>query len=139
MKDIRSLVNLFKRGRLLKQVFLVTFIVLTFSSGCQNNPEPKKIFFFYIELCPNCESYKTAADISSKITVLSAKNTQIVGHSYNLINEDDAGYMMKIIREKNLDSIFSSLPILIVDDTVFTGYESILEKIIELKILSENQ
>jgi len=139
MKDIRSLDIFFRRGRLFKQVFLIPFIVLIVSSGCQSDPEPKEIFFFYIELCPNCDSYKTAVDISSKITVLSSKNTQIIGHSYNLINEEDAGYMMKLIREKGLEGIASSLPILIFDDSIYTGYESISEEIIELKILSDNQ
>ena len=74
--------------------------------------------FFYLELCPGCESYETAERISASIVSLGGK-------ALNIIHDEDAKTLKELLTEKNLSDISHSLPLLIVEDKYYVGYEEI--------------
>lgn len=111
----------------------VFVLVLILVSGCQKPAAKHEVYFFYMEICPGCESYKTAKNLSSAVVRIVKKNKSITGEALNIIDAGDSDCMMEILKKKNLTRISYAVPLLIVDDTYFVGYEEISEKLTELE------
>ena len=114
-----------------KQTFLVIFYLLILAySGCSNNtPKARDLVFFYMETCPSCENYQRAEKLGSRIFNLN-KKSQWNGAAYNVANPENGAKLKKILTEKKLPDISRSLPLLILDNEYYNGYEAI-EEILE--------
>lgn len=80
------------------------------------------LHFFYLELCPGCESYEMAEKISESVV-------QLGGQAVNIIHDEDAQLLKSILTEKNMADISHSLPLLVLEDTYYVGYEEIAQHI----------
>lgn len=76
------------------------------------------IHFFYLELCPSCDEYVMAEELAESVI-------QLGGKSRNIIHDDDAVIMRDLLTEKKLADISHSLPLLIMENEYFVGYEEI--------------
>ncbi len=112
----------------LKHSSLVTFYLLTLVySGCSNNtPEARDLVFFYMETCPSCEDYQLAEKLGSRIVNLN-KEDQWNGAVYNMANPGNRTELKRILTEKELPDISRSLPLLILGNDYYNGYEAIAE------------
>jgi hypothetical protein len=106
----------------MKKILLLVLSIGLFSlSSCGENKEAggtADLHFFYLELCPGCEDYETAERISASVIGLGGK-------ALNIIHDEDAMTMKELLTGKNLADISHSLPILIVEDQYYVGYEEI--------------
>lgn len=84
------------------------------------------IYFYYLELCPGCESYEMAESISGSVV-------QMGGQAVNIIHDEDAQMLKSVLTEKNMADISHSLPLLIVEDEYYVGYREIQNVILSLQ------
>ncbi len=104
-----------------------------FSLG-QNEKEIEfDIYFFYLEACPGCESYEMAESLSKTINKLARENKTISGETNNILIDKDSKRMMEVLEMKNLTEISHAIPLLIINDTYFVGYEDISVEIAKLE------
>ena len=89
------------------------------------------LYFFYLELCPGCESYETAERISTSVIALGGK-------ALNIIHDEDAKALRDILNEKNLADISHSLPLLLVENLYSVGYEEISDIVQTLEDVRDN-
>ncbi len=116
-------------------LFLLTIFFISFLISCSGKREEvaqTDVYFFYMELCPSCEEYIMAEKLSEEITTLIKKNKAFNGEILNIIHDDDAKKMKAILTEKNLAQISHVIPLLVVKDSYFVGYEEISAKVEEL-------
>ena len=78
------------------------------------------IQFFYLELCPSCNEYVLAENLAEKVLSLGGK-------ALNIIHDDDAKTMKSILTEKHLADISHVLPLLVIENEYFVGYEEIAD------------
>lgn len=117
----------------MKKMIFVVFSLCLFSLlfSCSDKHKPAvtaavDLHFFYLELCPGCESYENAERISKSVVSLGGK-------ALNIIHDEDAKTLSELLSEKNLADISHSLPLLLVDDAYYVGYEEISEIIQSLE------
>lgn len=84
------------------------------------------VHFFYLELCPGCESYEMAEKISESVV-------QMGGQAVNIIHDEDAQLLKSILTEKNMADVSHSLPLLIIEDKYYVGYEDIAQLVSTLE------
>lgn len=107
----------------MKKTFLLALspLLFAFFFSCSEKVEPvveADVHFFYLELCPGCESYETAESISKAVISLGGK-------ALNIIHDEDAETLRGLLTEKNIADISHSLPLLVVEDAYYVGYEDI--------------
>ncbi len=94
-------------------------------SGCRKEPGIP-LAYFYLEVCPGCESYIKAEALSNTVAEL-VKSGRYEGRSWNMghSSEDSGAILMNMIEERNLPDISYALPLLFVGDDYYVGYEDI--------------
>ena len=109
------------------KLLLLTLCVslITLLSGCQKEPGIS-LAYFYLEVCPGCESYIKAEALSNTVAEL-VKSGRYEGRSWNMghASEESGDILMKMIEERNLPDISYALPLLFVGDDYYVGYEDI--------------
>jgi len=109
---------------------LIILLIFCFVTSCSGGKRAEAdIYFFYLELCPGCEDYENAERLSASVLKLGGK-------AVNIIHDEDAKMMKDILTAKNFEDISHSLPLLIVEDTYYVGYEEISDIV---KSLEEDQ
>ncbi len=107
-------------------------MVFQLSSLDQSNTE-MEIYFFYMEICHGCDSFIIAEEFSEIVGKLTRNNNAIIGESLNIINEDNSRQKKDLLKIKKLSHLPYVLPLLIIDESYFVGYEEIGEKLFELE------
>jgi disulfide oxidoreductase YuzD len=123
--------------RPMKKLRLLLSLLLSMSLFLSCTPEKSlpetEVYFFYMEHCPSCDEYIMAEELSSTINTLVKKNKSFSGEAINIILDKHAQKMKEILTGKDLANISHVLPLLVVNDEYFVGYEEISEKISSLK------
>lgn len=106
----------------MKKIFVITLLALSFLiSSCGEDKKEiieRDIYFFYLELCPGCESYEAAERISGEVLRLGGKAT-------NIIHDDDAKNMKEFLERKSLGNLSHVLPLMVYEGSYYVGYEDI--------------
>lgn len=118
-----------------KLLTLLTIVFLISLLSCTEKvtTPQRDLYFFYMELCPSCDEYVMAEGLSETVNNMVKKNKSFSGEAFNIILDEHAKKMKEILTEKNLEQISHVLPLLVVDEEYFVGYEEISDKITELK------
>lgn len=111
--------------RFLLPFFILSIFILS-CSGKEKTEPSADLQFFYLELCPGCEEYETADRLAEQVRSLG-------GTASNIIHDEDAAAMKKLLEEKGLERIAHALPLLLVEKNFFVGYEDIESEILRLK------
>ena len=123
----------------MKGLFKLIFLVLLGFSGIyllfslSQSVDKMEIYFFYMEICHSCDSSILAEEFSEIVDRLSRNNNEISGESLNIINEDNARRKKEVLELKNISQLSYVLPLLIIGESFFVGYEEIGEKLFELE------
>jgi len=114
-------------------IFLLYFSIVFQLYSLDQSNVIMEIYFFYMEICHGCDSFITAEQFSAIVDNLSKNITTITGESFNIINENNSKQKKEILEQKNLSQLSYVLPLLIINESYFVGYEEIGEKLFELK------
>lgn len=110
----------------LLSLILITLLSVFLLGCCSRNPvEERDLLFFYLETCPSCEDYKMAESLSEIV-----KNLK--GSTYNVANPENGAVLKTVLQEKELPDVSRSLPLLLIDDNFFNGYEEIQSELKKL-------
>jgi len=112
-------------------IVVVTTAVEAHAGGRAEGPEIDAEFFF-MEICPLCETYQTAEQIAGQLATASREHKNITTRSYNLVRPDGGERLVAIIEERGLPDISYLSPVLIVNTTYIVGYEEIEAAVEEL-------
>jgi len=97
-------------------------------SACSR--EPKSLLaFFYLELCPGCDSYIRADQIKAEMLGMSKK---YLIKTVNLVTEENFRELKAVIEQQKLPDISRSLPLLVFKGQYVNGYDSIETKLHEI-------
>jgi len=106
---------------------LIFLSILIFSCGEGKETVVKTdLHFYYLELCPGCEEYEEADRMAREVRDLG-------GEAFNLIGDDEASAMKKLLEERGLSDIAHALPLLIQGKSYLVGYEEIDREIRQLR------
>ena len=96
-----------------------------------------EIAFYYMELCPGCDSYQKAEMLRGMVFSMTMTKTY-TGESYNMGHGDNeaSDTLFENFEKRGLPDISYSLPLLFVGDEYFVGYDEIEEK---LRLLLEGE
>ena len=98
---------------------LIFLSLLILSCGVGKKSATKTdLHFYYLELCPGCEEYEEADRMASEVRELG-------GEAFNLIGDEEAAAMKKLLEERGLSDIAHALPLLIQGESYLVGYEDI--------------
>ena len=92
--------------------------------GC-SGPEPIDLLFFYMEICPACETYKKADRIAGYVTAAWREHNHVKGKNYNIVTPQHIDTLKGLIEERGLPDLASAIPVLIINSTYYLGYDDI--------------
>lgn len=116
-----SIIRFMKKLNLL----IISVALLLMISSCSDKEAvtvKRDISFFYMELCPGCESYAAAERISGEVL-------KFGGTALNIIHDEDAQAMKELLESKEMGNLSHVLPLLIIEDRYVVGYEEIEEEV----------
>ncbi len=99
-------------------------LLLFVATGCDSG-DVVDIDFFYSEVCPSCDTYRKAESIRDTLAFIAQKNRSIAAESHNLIDPAANTALRKEIEERGFPDISNSVPILMIDDKYYIGYDDI--------------
>lgn len=107
----------------MKKTTIFTLIIfpllLLFSCADEKTAKVERdINFYYMELCPGCESYEAAERIAGTVI-------RMGGKASNIIHDEDARAMKELLESKGLENLSHVLPLLVTEEGYFVGYEEI--------------
>ncbi len=109
------------------------FALVLLLSGCSRT-EPTPVAFFFIEVCPGCESYRKAEELNGLVIALNASK-EYRGRGWNMGfgTEEANRELMGNMETRNLPDISYALPLLFLGEEYHVGYEDI-EKILRERV-----
>jgi hypothetical protein len=109
-------------------------LIVSLISGCgPNESDIVDVQFFHDEICPACETYKTAINIGNALLSLAKKHKDIRVELHNMVDPATHSKLREQLEERGLPDVTNSIPIILIDNTYYTGYENILVAVDELK------
>ena len=106
-----------------KSILLIGFAACTLV-GCSKT-KPIDLAFFYMEICPACETYQKAESIAGYVAAAWREHKHVKGRSYNIATPQHVDALRTLIKERGLPDLIGAIPVLIVDSTYYLGYDDI--------------
>ena len=119
----RDAARIFRCGALI--LYLLAVI------GCGPS-ETVDILFFHDEICPSCDNYKRAEMITSRIYSLKGTGIRYNVGAHNMIDPKTPPKLIEELEARGLSDVSNSIPIILIDDAYYAGYEDIEEAVNKL-------
>lgn len=118
---------------MLKKLIIPILIITVITMSCKSEPS-QEIAFFYLEVCPSCESYEMAEELSHSVLDLT-KTGEFSGRGWNLGIQDKEiqKSLTDYIEKYNLPDVSYSLPLLFIGEEYIVGYDDINQRIKSLE------
>ena len=120
-----------KRNLIFVAILVSVFVLFCF--GCTRG-EVTDARFYYLEICPGCESYKTAERIATRLHGAARRNRLFEAQATNMLDASALPELVSELERRGLPDISRSVPILLIDDRYHIGYEDIEKAIAEIEV-----
>ena len=83
------------------------------------------MLFFYLELCPSCESYRKAEMLASRVLSLGREQRRIEAIAYSMFHPKSEEVMATMLTERGWEEAIGLVPLLITPDAYYGNYDDI--------------
>lgn len=110
-------------------IVTVVFLVLLLASCARPRQE---ILYFYEAVCGSCEDSQRMEEMAGAVLSTGSGSRGIESKTVNVLEVGGFEALREALEEHDLDPVATALPLLIVEENVYTGMESVSKQIDEL-------